>query len=377
VVVAVDEEVFDAWRESVEAAAERRDVLRDDPVAAAAHRLRISRAATRRVNNEELEQEFKEPPSRFSLNDELAIEDPPLEWTVMGLHPRESNTVLSAAYKVGKTTMLATLLRSLVDGEPFLGEVPVFRPEGRVAYWNYEVGERQFRKWLRTLGIRNQDQAAIWQLRGHRLPLTVPFVEDIAVKWLEQREVSVLVVDPYSRAYGGEENDNTAVGQWLESLDVIKRRAGVTDLFMAAHFGRQQHREGAEHARGATRLDDWCDVRWVLTQDGGVRYFYANGRDVDFPEVSLDLDPSTLRLYVDGGSRREKRAESQLEDLVDAVVTLVRTQPGLSTTDLRAELKGGTSEVKGQAIAAARERGLVLGQMEGKTILHYPTKERP
>ena len=339
-----------------------------------AERLRIQRAAQRRVEHEELSRSFVLPPSTQSLADELAIEEPPLAWTVGGLHPQGSNTLLSAAFKVGKTTMLANLLRSLVDGDPFLGEHIVNRPEGRVAYWNYEVSERQFRKWLRSLGIVNQDDAAVWHLRGHRLPLTVPFVEDLVVGWLVERNVSVLVLDPFSRAYQGEENSNTDVGRWLEALDVIKQRAGVTDLFMAAHFGRANQNEGHEHARGASRIDDWTDVRWLLTKgkDNGRRYFYADGRDVSLEECRLDFDPTTLRLYIDGGSRRDEREFVHVEEVVQQVVAIVTEQPGIHMGDLRSLIKGAATDLRNQAIAEAKRRALIFVKHEGRADRHYP-----
>lgn len=337
-----------------------------------AERMRIQRAAQRRVEQEEASRTFVMPPSRATLTDELAIDDPPMDWTVGGLHPQGANTLLSAAFKVGKTTMLANLLRSLVDGEPFLGEHIVKRPDGRVAFFNYEVSERQFRKWMRALGIRNTDDAAVWHLRGHRLPLTVPFVEQLVIDWLTERDVSVLVVDPFGRAFQGEENSNTEVSRWLESLDVIKQQAGVTDLFMSAHFGRAQHKEGAEHARGATRIDDWTDVRWVLVKNGERRYFYADGRDVSLEERQLEFDPESLRLYVSGGSRREEREVVLLEQVVQQVAEAVRQTPGVNSSQLRSALTGADNKIRNDAIAAAERRGLIVAKREGRACAHYP-----
>ena len=98
------------------------------------------------------------------------------------------------------------------------------------------------------------------QLRGHVLPLHVPLVFDHAVEWLKEREITFLIIDTYARAYGGDENNNAAVSRFLDTLDMLKEDAGVVDLVLTAHTGRKEHIQGEEHARGATRIDDWADA---------------------------------------------------------------------------------------------------------------------
>ena len=82
--------------------------------------------------------------------------------------------------------------------------------------------------------------------------------------------------------------------------------------------------EGEERARGATRLDDWADVRWLLTMDNRERrYFAATGRDVSMPEGLLEFDPLArqLKLAASGGNRsavRDADAERALLEIVKA-----------------------------------------------------------
>lgn len=337
-------------------------------------RLRAQREAKRRVDEEELAQEFVEPPSTKTLADELAIEEPELEYTIADLHPAGANTLLAAQFKVGKTTLMLNLTRSLVDGEPFLERHIIRPPEGNVGFWNYEVSDRQFRQWLRDAGVRNSNRASVWNLRGWRLPLTVPFVEDLVVRWLVERNITALIVDPFSRAYGGEENNNTEVGYFLEALDVIKRRAGVSDLFMAAHFGRGEQQEGEEHVRGATRLDDWADVRWLYRKDSasGHRYFRADGRDVNVAERRLGYEEETRRLWVDGGTMSDDRSHSHL-------VTIVRTvmaSPGIGKTALRSEI-GGKSGNQNRLIRLAEAQGYIRveePERNGLSAKCFPTE---
>jgi hypothetical protein len=312
----------------------------NESVEKAAERLRINRQARRIIDDEEAAELYKPAPTLSNLTAELAIDEGELQYTIRDLHVTGGNTVLQAQFKTGKTTLLLNLLRALLDDCLFLGEKHVWR-DGPVAYWNYELSPRQFRKWLRDMKIKHTDEAHIWNLRGHRLPLTVSYIQEEAVEWLRSRGVKVLVIDPFMRAYGGNENDNTEMNRWLDTLDVVKEQAGVVDLFMAHHMGRAEFEEGGERGRGASRLDDWLDHRWMLTRDKeGSRYFRADGRDVDFLERQLGYDAGTHTLYLEGGSRAQVRVERLLQEDVQAVIDLVRENPDIGATQLKAQLEG-------------------------------------
>lgn len=332
--------------------------------------LRLHQAARQRLDAEQWAQRFEEPPTTLTLADELDMDDEPLRFTIEELHPLGGNTLLAAQFKAGKTTLGLNLWRSLLDGDHFLGMFPVNRPEGRVAFWNYEVGRDMFRRWVRDVGVKHPERGAVANLRGFRLPIWTPQGEDWAVRWLAEREVSVLVVDPFARAFrgAGSENDNDDVGMFLEALDVIKRRAGVADLFLNAHTGRQQHEEGAEHVRGATVLDDWPDVRWVMVKDdANNRFFRADGRDVFVPEQGLDYDAATRRLHLNGGTR----ADLRLEKAVAKVHEAVANHPGINSTELRSKVSGTNNKTQGEALREAISRGLVRVEKDGASHRHY------
>lgn len=343
----------------------------EEAVARSAYGLRIQEAARQRHQRAKLEKEFVMPPALPTLADDLAVERPPLEFSIAELHVKGGNTILIAKYKTGKSTLFTNLLRSYADGVPFLGLYAVRKLDGRVALWNYELIAAQAIGWLRKAGIRHPDRAALWNLRGYRLPLTLPYVQEQAVAWLKSREVEVLLVDPFSRAYTGSENDNTELKQFTEALDVIKREAGVVDLSMAVHMGRERPEAGEERGRGATHLDDWPDVRWVLTRDGDKRYFYAEGRDVLVPEQGLAFDPQTKALTVVGGNRRDERDREHVRKVCD----VVRDNPGIGLGDLRASEGLGKADRRSGYIKAAVEMELIELRKDGSRHAHFITEK--
>lgn len=308
---------------------------------------RLRRDARRLLDHEDAERDFRVPPFLDTLADELALPDDPITYAVDEVFPTGANVLLTAQYKTGKTTMVNNLARAFVDGDPFLGRFIPSPPDGRVVIFNYEVDRAQYRRWLRDVDFRHADRVVVLNLRGYRVPLDVPHIETWVVEFLKRSEAAVWIVDPFARASVGiDENSNGEVGQWLDTLDVIKGRAGVTELVLPTHTGRAEVEVGDERSRGATRLEDWCDVRWLLTKDkGDTRYFRATGRDVEVDEGALTFDNVSRRLTLTDGDRRT--VEDRRYD--DAVRTVLATKPGASSRELREGVKqilGRSTETK-------------------------------
>lgn len=336
---------------------------------------RARRAAKRMLDEEDASAQFREPMWARSLTDELALPDEPVQYTVDQLLPAGANVLLTAGFKTGKTTMMGHLTKCLVDGDPFLGKFPINdRPgQGRIGYFNYEVSRDQHRRWLRDLGIVNTDAVTVLPLRGFRLPLVSKYVEDWVVRWLQEHQIDVWIVDPYARAYVGSvtnENDNTEVGAFLDALDVIKERAGVMDLIMPVHTGRGDMEEGQERARGATRLDDWADVRWLLTKDEhDIRYFRATGRDVEYPESQLRFDEASRSLLLTGGNRQQgKRVR-----VTEAIIRAIEEQPGIGARALRTAVRADL----GQCAQTALDEALELLEEQGRLRVEEGSGRKP
>jgi hypothetical protein len=316
---------------------------------------RARRAAKHALDEEDAAAAFREPPWRPTLTAELAIPDEPVVYTVDEVMPTGANVLLTAQYKTGKTTLVNDLARSLADGHPFLDRFTINTPPGRVGIFNYEVDARQYRRWLRELNITNTDLITPLNLRGYRLPLISQWVEDWLVRWLSDHEIGVWIVDPFARAFvgsGQSENDNTEVGRFLDTLDVIKGRAGVSDLIMPTHTGRGEMEEGQERARGATRLDDWADVRWLLTKDEhDARYFRATGRDVEFNESQIVFNEQTRRLSLHGGNRQQGKRSR----VGSAILAVIEQQPGVGSRQLRAAVREALGACSHEAFTEAVE----------------------
>lgn len=318
---------------------------------------------------------YRPPTIVRSAADELAMPDEETAWTVFDLMPRGANVLLTAAYKSGKTTMVNNLVKALVDDEPFLGKYGVEPHDGRVVIFNYEVDPRQYRQWLRDMNIRNLDKVTLVHLRGLRMPVTTTHIEDKIVDLLAEYECQTWILDPFARAFvgSGEENSNSDVGRFLDTLDVIKARAGVSNLVMPAHTGRAEE-QGITRARGATRLDDHADARWILTKSAsGERFFSASGRDVEVDEHMLGFDPDTRLLSVEKAVTRAAQGRAELEE---RILDFVRAHPRCNAGQLYKGVGGNENEFR-IARDSVIARGLLHCDETGVSKLFYVSELRP
>lgn len=336
-------------------------------------REKARRLARERADNEDAAANWRPPVWVADLAAELQVPDEPVTYRIDGLLPSRGNVILTAQFKAGKTTMMNTLLWSLADGHRFLGHFETVMPERRIACWNYEVDAAQWRRWVRDVQIENAERVTHLPLRGYRMPLRDPRVEAWAVEWLKRHEVEVWVIDPLARAMVGSvdnENDNTQVGAFLDTIDVIKEKAGVSEVIIPVHTGRG----GEERARGATRVDDWPDVAWTLVKnDEGERFFRAYGRDVDIAEGRLAYDYETRALrFIEGEDRKSKGNG----ELCAQVIAVVESQPGLNLTGLCAVLGRSASGRAGQEVREVVQvlagQSTIRTTTEGRSVRLWP-----
>ena len=161
--------------------------------------------------------------------------------------------MFSAQRKAGKTTARDNLIKSLADGDAFLGRavaladelsfgvVPLAEGE-RVFVADLELDRRTLRRWLRAHRIQHPERVMAEDFRGKVASLDV--LDDNRRRtwstYLADHNVKILILDPLAAllgAYGYDENDNTGIGRLLAALDVLKADAGITELMVIHHMG--------------------------------------------------------------------------------------------------------------------------------------------
>ncbi len=282
---------------------------------------RIRREAARRLDAEE-RPAIQYPPVK-SLSVLLAEPDTPTRYRIDKVAPDAARVLLSAQFKAGKTTLVGNLLRSLGDGDPFLGQFTVHTPARRIVLIDDEMSENTLRRWLRDQNVVNTSAVAdVIALRGRVSAFNLLDTRCHAEWAARLRDVGCdyLILDclrPVLDALGLDENRDA--GRFLVAFDALLAEAGVADAAMVHHMGHAN-----ERARGDSRLQDWPDAIWRLVREtdepDSARFFSAYGRDVDVHEGRLNFDPSTRRLSFAAGSRQDTKVEAAKLAVVDLLV---------------------------------------------------------
>jgi hypothetical protein len=358
----------------------------DDPAARHARRvafkvdeLRVARDARARLAAEQ-----QGPPKPFDCGTLAEILNRPPEppGRIPGLIPWEASVLLTAQRKAGKTTLLLNLARCLLTGEPFLGRFELQPVTATVAILNFEVSGAQLARWAFEVGVPHA-RLFLVNLRGRPNPLARQEDRDRLALLLREQCVETLIIDPFGRAFSGEDqNSASSVGAFLVDLDRFARaEVGARDLVLSAHAGWN-----AERTRGSSALEDWADAVLTLTRDQddehGPRYLRATGRDVELEEDRLEFNRDTRCLTLSGGgSRRQAAATRKVDTLLPVVLDILAEEPGLGVNNIRQKARAANSGVSfrdgdiNRVLQAAIECGDVRteGGGPGRKLLHYRT----
>jgi hypothetical protein len=291
-----------------------------------------------------------------------------LVWRCDGLLPVNARLLIQAQYKAGKTTFMLNFARCLIHGGYFLGRFETTKIDGLVGYLNYEVSGDQFSAWAEQLGI-NADRVYVNNLRG----MPNPFASERDLERLAERlrwfMVDVVIVDPYARAFDGDNLDQTGPAvKFTNKLDQLAEMADLTEIAIVNHTGHDK-----ERGRNSTVLNDWADTIVTLTRDDkdGARYVKAIGRDVELAEDRLDFDPETKILTLSGtGSRKTNANQDKMAKLAPMAAQMIAVSSvPLNGAQIEARWKDmGIGHSKGdgnKAAAAAHGLGVRCEKDEG------------
>lgn len=190
---------------------------------------------------------------------------------------------------------------------------------------------------------------------------------------MQDNNIKVWIIDPLSKLFRDDENNNTAFNQWWLKLEHIAREAGVRLVVLVHHTGHANQR-----ARGASAMGGNPDVLLNYTHGGdlgekpanNIRFLEAFGRDVDLPSTEIDYDPGTNALFCtnSGTTRIQAKLDARAEQ---AAVAVWNADERIKTGDLYKLLKwpdgGSSARDNAAALKRAVELKYIVQQEIGKT----------
>ena len=302
------------------------------------------------------------PPTILTLRERLALPRQETQWRIHNWQPQGARVICAAQFKAGKTTLVGNTIRSLVDGDPFLGRDMVVPVSGKVVLADLEMGDSQLDEWLREQGIQHDDRVVVIPMRGRGASFDIL---DAATRsqWatrLRDLSADYLILDcfrPLMDALGLDEHRDA--GRLLVAFDALLAEAKIAEAMVVHHMGHTN-----ERSRGDSRLRDWPDVEWRLVREdddpASSRFITAYGRDVNVPESQLDFNLDGRRLTIAGGSRRDIKTE----DALASVKTVLKAGGEMSGRAIKTALKD--SDHSRASIETALKAGAKAGALAAK-----------
>ena len=271
---------------------------------------------------------------RFRTAREIAAETPENPDWVAGpwVAAGSITEVVGKAKAAGKTTFLAHLVRSVLNGEPFLGKPTV---KTQVVYLTEEK-DGTLREALGRVELSQRDDLHFlpWHMTRE---VPWPRVVEIAVQKCHDVGAKLLVVDtlPQFAGFKGDQENNT--GNALEALEPLQRAAAEGIAVVMVRHERKSGGDVGVSGRGSSAFAGAVDIVLSISRpkEGGetnARVIAALSRFDETPsQVTVELTPDGYRVVSWGGQSASERAES---DVLRAIQGLEDVEQGSTIQEL-------------------------------------------
>lgn len=227
------------------------------------------------------------------LNKFLARDIPPVDYWVEGVLMKEGKTMVSATFGSAKSFFVQTLALCVATGQDyFLRDFKV--KKGRVLYLDLEMGEpilkERFWKMANSKGLNVEDLFVKY----------LPFVDLLnspgeVEGWLAEYKIDVLILDPLSQSWAGDENNAQEVTSLVKQLNLIQMKHKIS-LVLLHHWRKitKVSAPDAERASGSYKWNAWL-THHILLQGKPNYLFVSSGKS----KVSEDFYPFIAKLNKD------------------------------------------------------------------------------
>lgn len=230
--------------------------------------------------------------------------------------------------KGGKSTILANLIREMIEGGKFLG-FKVAHPLN-ILLMQAELRESRLKARLLPKFSKVEEHkllsSFVWNTRGL---IMIERNKDEIEEAISACKPDVLVIDPIINFHDHEENDATAMANFFRVIDDIKHQHNLS-VIMSHHFRKQKDNANAtsllESVRGSSAFRGWMDTTIVM--EGRTKTEY---RRVEFETRNSDEPIKRIIKY------NKETKEFDWENPLEAIYEMLCLKMGegrMSTTQV-------------------------------------------
>ena len=270
------------------------------------------------------------------------------EWAVDNLFALSSCSLLSGKPKTGKSTLVRHLIRSVINGEEFLGRKTM---KGAVIYLALEEQRNFVKKVFTDVGLMPTDSLLL------HLGSILPKMEQIADEISEACELifpKLVIIDPLIKAISI--NDTNDYGQSTRATQIfqdIARRHNTHVLLV--HHSRKGENAGRDSALGSIGFTGGVDNVLMLENNSTQSTLAIQGRYIEAQQISFIRS---------GMSLKQITSENHSELLIDKLIGLFDSNSELSRDQIKTRLKRRDEDITA-VLNLASERGVIVFSGKG------------
>jgi len=327
----------------------------------------------------------------------LQMNIPPVEFYADGLLQKQGRLMLSSATNLGKSNFIQNLALSLALGKSMFLDKFKLQP-ARVLYIDFEMGLSPMReRFVKMLsGIEPPENLLVHTVFGFDLLKLFDDDDDDEFfngdddnedediyytgyqnkfeEWIALNNIQVVIIDPLSAAWFGNENSKEEARKITATLDTLIGRYGVSVILI--HHWRKSTKDakrGGEMASGSAQWVNWTDTH--ITLEGKPDYLTVSCEKsrncARFEAFRVKLNPDTLWFEYQG----EYSVQFTERDLEKVFITFDRQWVAIPELTERAEELGICSRNTIRSLLRTAEGFWVDKSKKthyvGRTVDHY------
>jgi hypothetical protein len=254
----------------------------------------------------------------ISLQDLFDSPDEPVEWLIEDLLIKGGVSLWVSKPKVGKTTLVQTLIMDVLNGQDFLG----FKTEkSNVVFLGLEGHKGELKKDLRALGATGDECLIL-----HVGPAPIAPLEAIE-ELVKTEKPGLLVVDTMVKLLRIKDVNNYGeVNEKFEPLFGLARKYGTHIICL--HHSKKGAKGDDDDVLGSTAILGMVDVLFMLTTKGRARVLSSTvryGKPIE--SLYLEMDADTKRITT------KSKQEVEIQRVVEDIVRVLNANPGVPLTE--------------------------------------------
>ncbi|MGZ3798238.1 MAG: AAA family ATPase, partial [Pseudobdellovibrionaceae bacterium] len=289
-------------------------------------------------------------PNSFTLKELKDFEFPEPCPLVENFIYKGNISLVAAKPKVGKSTLLRYLAKSIVDGNVFLGRKTI---QGSVLYLVLEEPIENVQRDFLAMGVVNDSALIISQLTDKSVD-----VEDLIVK----HSPVMIVVDTLIHATRiSDMNDYSQTTRELRKFRELANKYNVHICLV--HHSKKGDPQGNDSVLGSTGLTGAVDlIVTINTNSEDERVISSTGRSgKQFEKVILVFDSE---------SKTFREGRNQRESVKDLILEVIEDNPGIGRDEIQSTIKKKSKSVT-KALSELEENGEIKNRSEGRKSSYF------